>query len=189
MQKRTTIDNSSQEFQKRILQALGEMILLSKWKKELINIVNKHIENSYHDKISRVNYKVSNIALADIINLFISLNNKSFNRDLSRIISRYKGVNQSSADGITAGKIPDVEQEINTISEESEESIEQEKINDDEIKLALINKGIKKKNPIGKWVLFLIFMIIIATVLIFVLVKMNKGKTSEGAIGAPALVE
>jgi hypothetical protein len=190
---KTNTDEKVVQKRQVLLRELGEMILSPKWKRELVDIINKHIEYSYQDKIKRIGYRVSNIVLADLVSKFLALNNKSFNADLSRLMSRYINQGQSHADGRSGlySGFEDVSGSVNGISESSTKSAEAENKNEDEIKLALINKGIKKKNLINKTWLFLLIMAAIAGVMIFVLVKMNKGKTAgnDGGIGAPELVE
>jgi hypothetical protein len=186
-----TVGIRKARLKKYLLNHIGEMIISPKGKKELIDLVNKHIEHSYNDSIPRIGNNISNIALAGTINALLSLNNKSFNKDLATLMFRYGNQKQSNADGLYSG-FEDINESFNTISEVSEKSTQEIKNNEDEIKLALINKGIKKKNLIGKNVLLFFLILAIAVLIIWLLVKFGGNKEISSApanIGAPDLIE
>lgn len=175
-----------EQFKNQILSDLGGMIISKKWKKEIIDIINKHIEHGYKDTVPRLDYAVSNRAVVEVLNVFITLKNKSFNNDLSSIISKYQTQNYSSADGWAftgiSSNTAEMQDSVNTLSKESATSKDAGVKNEDAIKLAMINKGITKKKLFNKAWMYFVVIAIVGAIIIFLLMKYNKVKVSSEGI-------
>jgi hypothetical protein len=186
MQSTTDQNKFKTAFAKHVISEFSGMILNKKYRKDLIDVMNKYIEHAYRDSMQRINYNISDIDLADRLNKFIAFNNKSFNRDLASLSHRYMNQNYSRADGFAFSSLIGDTTEINTTidlaSQASSGSSEVLKQNEDQIKIALINKGIQKKRIVKrKWIVFLIIVVVCAIV-IYLLVKANKKGQNVGEV-------
>lgn len=164
-----------------IYKNLATIIKSKDGKKELIDLLNKHIEQ-LGDKMPRVRYNVGNAELAKRLNKFITSNNKKFNQDLSVLIHRNM-VKTSNADGSNPEikSFDGVSTTVQEISATQNGSKISNEAGQDAITLALINQGIEKKKFIrGELWPFLLFLALIAG-FIFLVIKYG-GKAKEGAL-------
>lgn len=140
------IEKISPQFKLSVLSYVADLIRSPKTKKELVDVLNKHIEFDLKDLVKRIPYTVSNANLATYVSEFLSDNNSAFNSSISALINRYvsKKINTSNANGeIFSYDIKNISNAIGEISQAAQTSTTD---SEDGIKVALINKGINAKS-------------------------------------------
>lgn len=165
-----------------LLASIADIIRDPQGKKELVDILNKHIEYQHRDSMPRLKYSIDRFDLATKVNDFISMNHQSFNQDLAILINRFINKNHSNADGnaiVNLGKsLSNADGAIQSISSDASKSKVAAENNDDAIKVSLINKGIDKKTMFPVWIKLLIAVAIIAGI-VYLLIKFKKVEVSN----------
>lgn len=143
-----------------VLSSIADIIRDKKHKKELVDVINKHIEFDLKDSIKRVPYNVSQSDLAEYVNDFLTIGTSSFNNNISALVNRYVSKNYSNADGNGTFGIGNIS---NAVGEISKQATINNTESEDGIKVALINKGIINKKIIPLENKVAIVLLILAT--------------------------
>lgn len=190
MQAKATIKDG---LKSQLLSDMSGILMNAKWRRELIDVMNKHIHHGYENVIRQIPYSVSNMALAEYLKAFLTIRDASFNRDLGILTQRYLSQNYSNASGFAyASDITStgtVNQIITEISNEASSGQAGEKVSEDAIKISLINKGIVKKRLIKRSWIFIVVFVVIAIVLLYFLLKSTRKNRSTQPVPAPVPVD